>query len=130
MEKTHVLNKQDANAVATEIVRTTHLEYGIQGRSVQSNVLWAAMKEKEEGIRGRPISDEILERTRKNLSVNVDRKRDEPFGGVSINPSTLKRKTDPMKPYFKPQANRIGPNAQQQAAAAVASFFLGTDFNN
>lgn len=54
MEKSHGFSKTDSNQLATAIVKLTNLEYGINARSVSSNVLLAAIKEKEE--QGRPAS--------------------------------------------------------------------------
>lgn len=61
MEKSHGLNKFESNQKATVIVKQTNAEYGINARSVPNNVLFAAMKEKEEKTRAdNGSSDDII----------------------------------------------------------------------
>lgn len=61
IEKQHQMPKADANQLATQIVKQTNAEYGINARSVPNSVLFAAMKEKEEKEKGILISDKLFE---------------------------------------------------------------------
>jgi hypothetical protein len=47
IEKSHGLSKADSNQLATNIVKRTNADYGINARSVPNSVLFAAIKKKE-----------------------------------------------------------------------------------